>query len=170
MNCSITYQVIDTECGCVKLSANRMKFVNILRSDMQSGIFIVAENIFSIERILFLLPAYLSDIRRRKAIILITNTTDPDFDSLSKGILVKFWRQVKLANVILITPCNDNLDVCKSFAYFFAPIKNICKLLLILIFHRSFEHIFLLNSSQPKIRQVGVFVNRYPSVSSVVLM
>lgn len=145
MNCSVTYQVIDTECGCVKLSANRMKFVNILRSDMQSGIFIVTENIFSIERILFRLPAYLSDIRRRKAIILITNTTDSDFDSLSDGILVKFWKQVKLANVILITPCNHNLRVCKPFVVFICTQKYVVNCFHS-IFHRLFGHIFLLNS------------------------
>lgn len=103
--------MIDTECGCVKLSANRLKFVNILKSDMESGIFIIAENIFSIDRILFRLPEYLSDIRRRKAIIVITNTTDPEFDELTIDILTKFWKQAKLANVILITPCHNDPEV-----------------------------------------------------------
>lgn len=88
-----------------------MKFVNILKSDMQSGIFIIAENIFSIDRILFRLPEYLSDIRRRKAIIVITNATDPEFDALTIDILTKFWKQAKLANVILITPCKNDPEV-----------------------------------------------------------
>lgn len=111
IKCAVTYQVIDTECGCVKLSANRQKFVHILRNDFESGILLLAENIFSIERILLRIPAYLSDIHRRKAIIIITNTTDTEFKKHSEDILFKIYEQVRLANVMLITPCQKDPEV-----------------------------------------------------------
>lgn len=108
----VTYQVINTECGCAKLSSNRLQFLNILKNQTESGVFIIAENIFSIEKMLFLMPEYLADIRRRKTVIAITNTTDIQFNSLTDDILKKLWDQVRISNVILITPCyNDNNNV-----------------------------------------------------------
>lgn len=135
-----------------------MKFVNILKSDMQSGIFIIAENIFSIDRILFRLPEYLSDIRRRKAIIVITNTTDPEFDGLTVDILTKFWKQAKLANVILITPCKNDPEVRSKPIFSFSLRKFMHK-----IFHcyRLFAVIFHFNRFKPEIPLAGAFANSF---------
>lgn len=83
-----------------------MKFVEILKSQSDSGVLIVAENIHSVDKILNLLPQYLADVKRRKTIIAITNATDIQFDNMSKRLLTKFWEQILIANVILITPCN----------------------------------------------------------------
>lgn len=93
------------------LSSSRLKFLNILKSHTESGVFIIAENIFSIDKILFLLPQYLADVKRRKTIITITNTTDLQFDSQTINILKKFWEQIGIANIILITPCNQDSEV-----------------------------------------------------------
>lgn len=111
LNCSVTYQIIDTECGCDKLSYDRLRFLSIMQSETQSGVFIVAENIFSIDKILYRLPEYVSDIKRRKTIIAITNTTDLEFDEHTVNILAKLFKLVTLVNVILITPCNDDPEV-----------------------------------------------------------
>lgn len=115
----MTYQVIDTECGCKNLSSSRMKFLNILKSETESGVFIIAENIFSIDKILFLLPQYLADVKRRKTIIAITNTTDAHFDNQTTEILIKFWDKIRIANVILITPCNNDPKVLISQTKFY---------------------------------------------------
>lgn len=111
LKCAVTYQVIDTECGCVKLSAGRLKFVNILKNYTESAVFIIAENICSIDKILFWLPQYLADAKRRKTIIAITNTTDMQFDNQTIDILTKLWEQIRIANILLITPCNYDSEV-----------------------------------------------------------
>lgn len=95
----------------MKLSSSRLKFLNILNSHIDSGVFIIAENIFSIDKILYLLPKYLADVKRRKTIVAITNTSDLQFDSLTIDILTKFWEQIGIANLILITPCNQDSEV-----------------------------------------------------------
>lgn len=111
LQCTVTYQVIDTECGCVKLSSNRLKFENILKSHIESGVLIVAESINSVDKILFLLPEYLANAKRRKTIIAITNTTDLRFDSLTIALLTKIWDEIRIANIMLITPCNYDSEV-----------------------------------------------------------
>lgn len=111
LDCAATYQVIDTECGCVKLSSSRLEFLNILKSHTESGVFIIAENVYSIDKMLFLLPQYLADVKRRKTIISIMNTTDLQFDTLTIDILTKLWEQIRIANVMLITPCNNDSEV-----------------------------------------------------------
>lgn len=120
LDCAVAFQVIDTECGCVNLSLSRMKFVEILKNEKESGVLIIAESIYSIDKILYLLPQYLADVKRRKTIIAITNTTDIQFDGMSKNLLTKFWEQIRIANVILITPCSSGPKVMEiSMVVFF---------------------------------------------------
>lgn len=119
--CSVTFQVIDTECGCVSLSYNRLRFLEILQSEFESGVLIVAENIYSIDKILFRLPQYVADIQRRKTIIAITNATDLEFDTLTVNILTKLFNLVTIANVLLITPCQNDPEV---WAWFYEITKK----------------------------------------------
>lgn len=77
-----------------------------------SGIIILAENIFTIEKILFPLSRHLMKIRRQKIILMVTNTTDAEFDAQANNILTKFFQRVRIINIILITPCSDGPKVC----------------------------------------------------------
>ena len=97
--------------------------MNILKSHIESGVFIVAESIHSVDKILFLLPEYLADAKRRKTIIAITNTTDLRFDSLTIALLTKVWDEIRIANIMLITPCNYDSEVWIVFhlLQFFSP-------------------------------------------------
>lgn len=95
----------------MSLSYNRLRFLEILQSEFESGVLIVAENIYSIDKILFRLPQYVADIQRRKTIIAITNTTDLEFDTLTVNILTKLFNLVTIANVLLITPCQNDPEV-----------------------------------------------------------
>lgn len=161
LNCSVTYQIIDTECGCVKLSYNRLRFLSILQSETQSGVFIVAENIFSIDKILYRLPEYVSDIKRRKTIIAITNTTDLEFDELTVNILTKLFKLVTLVNVILITPCNDDPEVRMELHENLYISPEYREKTQQNSFFRLFEHISHINHSFLEIRRNGAYVNFY---------
>lgn len=136
----------------MSLSYNRLRFLEILQSEFESGVLIVAENIYSIDKILFRLPQYVADIQRRKTIIAITNTTDLEFDTLTVDILTKLFNLVTIANVLLITPCQSDPEVCERKS-------EITKITEKYIFFRLFEHIFPFNLSHLEILQTGAHAN-----------
>lgn len=104
ISCTVVYKVINAESPInVELNLSSMK--------TDSGIIILAENIFTIDKILFPLSRYLMEIRRQKIIVMVTNTTDADFDAQANDILTKFFQRIRIINIILITPCSDGPKV-----------------------------------------------------------
>lgn len=105
INCTLVYKVIDADSSTIlQLNLSNMKTA--------SGTIILAENIFTIEKILFPLSRHLMKIRRQKIILMVTNTTDAEFDAQANDILTKFFQRVRIINIILITPCSDGPKVC----------------------------------------------------------
>lgn len=119
LNYAVTYQVSDIECACLTFSAHQMALANVLKTELHFGVLIIAENISMMDRILFRLPQYLSDIRRRKVIVMITNTDDLKLDSQIDNILKKFWKRLHFVNVILMTPCSSGPKVWFTIKTYF---------------------------------------------------
>lgn len=111
INCTVMYKVVDAK----SLTDHRF---NLAGMKTDSGIIIVAEDIFTIDKIFFPLSRYLTKIRRQKIILMVTNTTNTDFDAQASDILVKFFQRIQNINVVLITPCSNGRKVCNLRCWF----------------------------------------------------
>lgn len=85
---------------------------SVRTEETETGALIIANRISVISRYLkgparrpFLLP-------RSLYVIVILDTFESDFVSKSQGVMVKLWKDYGIADAILITPCNGNLEVC----------------------------------------------------------
>lgn len=77
----------------------------------EDGVFVIAESIAVLNEYLVGSPRDPFRVNRRIFIIVITNTTEPEFDKLAKKFLARLWRVYGVADAILITPCNNDKEV-----------------------------------------------------------
>lgn len=103
--------VIDSDADAEHSMNHQLNFFNLTSTKMDSGIIILAENIFAFDRILDQLSRYLTKSRRQKVILMVTNTNEAEFDGQANDILPKFWERIRIINIILIAPCSNGPKV-----------------------------------------------------------
>lgn len=86
--------------------------LSVRTEETESGALIIANRISVISR-------YLKGPARRPFfhprslyVIVILDTFESDFVRKSQSVMVKLWKDYGIADAILITPCNGNLEVC----------------------------------------------------------
>lgn len=80
----------------------------------EAGIFVIAESIKIIDDYLVGSPRCPFKLPRGIFIIAITGTDEYKFDEISRKVLEKLWRDYGIGNVIIITPCDGDAEVCSS--------------------------------------------------------
>lgn len=77
----------------------------------EEGVFVIAENVSIIDEYLYGSPRMPFRANRRIFVIAITKPEDWDFEKRVRKMLRRLWQDYAVADVILITPCNDDPEV-----------------------------------------------------------
>lgn len=77
----------------------------------EEGVFIVVENVTIIDAYLYGSPRMPFRANRRIFVIAITEPEEWDFEKRVRKMLRRLWEDYAVADVILITPCNDAPEV-----------------------------------------------------------
>lgn len=86
------------------------------RDDIVTGVFVIVENISTIDDFLVGSPRKPFHDPRRIYIITITNAGEPNFEKITIDVLTKLWKDYGIALVILLTPCQCAPEV-KTYFY-----------------------------------------------------
>lgn len=79
----------------------------------EEGVFIIVENINTIDDYLYGSPRMPFRANRRIFVIAITKPEKRNFDKRVKQLLRRLWQEYALADVLLITPCNNDPEVSR---------------------------------------------------------
>lgn len=84
--------------------------------------FVIAENIRIIDEYLVGSPRRPFRFPTHVFIIAITSANEPHFDSICMNVLEKLWNNYGIGNIIIITPCQGDPEVCNyhRILFFFA--------------------------------------------------
>lgn len=77
----------------------------------EEGVFVIAENVTIIDDYLYGSPRIPFRGNRRIFAIAITKPEERNFDKRVKKLLKRLWEDYGVADVILITPCNNDPEV-----------------------------------------------------------
>lgn len=79
----------------------------------EEGVFVIAENVTIIDDYLYGSPRMPFRANRRIFVIAITKPEKRNFDKRVKQLLRRLWQEYALADVLLITPCNNDPEVSR---------------------------------------------------------
>lgn len=77
----------------------------------EEGVFIIVENVTIIDDYLYGSPRMPFRANRRIFVIAVTKPEQRNFDRRVRKMLRRLWQDYAVADVILITPCNDDPEV-----------------------------------------------------------
>lgn len=77
----------------------------------EEGVFIIVENVTIIDEYLYGSPRMPFRANRRIFVIAITKPEEHDFERCVRRMLRRLYKDYAVADVILITPCNDDPEV-----------------------------------------------------------
>lgn len=83
--------------------------------EIDLGVLVLAEKISTINEYLTGPPRTPFHFPRQKFVIVITNADEPQFTTITSNVLKKLWQDYGIASAILITPCNNDVNI---FVYF----------------------------------------------------
>lgn len=102
------------------VAEKQLMFPSVFKATVtpEEGVFVIAENVSIISEYLYGSSRVPFRANRRIFIIAITKPEEGNFDKHVKIMLRHLWDDYAVADVILITPCNNDPDVCVNLISF----------------------------------------------------